>query len=206
MPLLLEKTIQDAKKIGVWEITEPLDFFISQIQTDISDELSEKRKMEKAVSAFLLNRLFGSSIDEFMYKDEFGKPKIKNQLAKLSFSHSQNMIACIIDFKGEEVGIDIERKRESLSKIAHKFINESDCTPEKDELLNQHLIWGVKEVLYKVYGRKKLDFKKDLHVHCEPMFCGQVVKNQVNEIYSIDYQLINGFVLAWSVKLLSKNT
>lgn len=162
--------------------------------------------MEKAVSAHLLNQLHGTVIDHLMYKDEFGKPKIKDQLIKLSFSHSQNMIACIIDFEGEEVGIDIEKKRESLSKIAHKFVNETDCAPEKDELMSLHLIWGVKEVLYKVYGRKKLDFKRDLHVHCKPQFCGQVVKNTVNEIYSIDYQILNNFVLAWSVKLLSKNT
>ena len=71
-------------------------------------------------------------------------------------------------------GIDIQKEVEKITRIAPKFCNgqELDFLPSSGRLSYYHIIWGAKESIYKAYGRKKLDFKKNIII--EPFeFDGQ---------------------------------
>ena len=55
-------------------------------------------------------------------------------------------------------GIDIESTERDATQIKHKFLNDDDFTSGKS---NKKLIqnWCLKEVLFKINGRKDIRFK-----------------------------------------------
>jgi len=65
------------------------------------------------------------------------------------------------------VGIDIEKQRDKILRIANKFTTEKEA--EYIEISNDKVkiltaIWGVKESLYKLYGISGLSFKQHMDV------------------------------------------
>ena len=59
----------------------------------------------------------------------------------------------------EDAGRDISHlSRKFLSDAERRFLGEQ---PPNEELL---LYWGAKEVIYKMYGRRKLDFRQDMFI------------------------------------------
>lgn len=198
MPLVFEKQINPAKKLAVWQITEPLSFFLSGLLPDRHFTGSAKRQMERAACYYLLDYMAGSALHEDLEKDLFGKPYIKNSDISISFSHSGNMVACIIDLDGLPVGIDIEGKRDRILSISHKFIGQYDVIPSLD-VPNCHLVWGAKEVLYKIYAQKELDFIHNLHINLKNQFCGTIIKQGYSAIYQLESAEIDNFMLVWNI-------
>ncbi|MEZ5173960.1 MAG: 4'-phosphopantetheinyl transferase superfamily protein [Bacteroidia bacterium] len=98
--------------------------------------------------------------------DEFGKPHLTGGQGFVSLSYCKNWIAIAFS-ETHEQGVDIEQERQQLWKIAPRFLNKSEqaelqCSASQQDYLQ--LVWGAKEALYKVYGRKKLIFNKNLSV------------------------------------------
>ncbi|WP_313791247.1 4'-phosphopantetheinyl transferase family protein [Lacinutrix neustonica] len=101
---------------------------------------------------------FGYS-DLDLFYDSNGKPHLKDG-KHLSITHSFTFSAIIVSDK--EVGIDIEKQREKIGKIAKKFIEyECQYLLETDEEYIKKLtvIWGVKESLYKLFATPGMLFK-----------------------------------------------
>ncbi len=150
-----------------------------------------------SVSALLLNYLTGYKAHLQLSKDTFGKPYINDSRITLSFSHSQDMVACIIDMEGSPVGIDIELKRERIKMIAGKFCTEKDST-YLEGAMHYHLIWGGKEVLYKLYAKKELDFKGHLNVQFnKESGRGEIIRGDYQSSYQLEFGLLDDFVLVW---------
>ena len=66
-------------------------------------------------------------------------------------------------------GCDIQVLTEKMPRIAHKFLNEPEKSyvesrPKSEHLDLLHLFWTAKESLYKAYGLKELDFRKNIFV------------------------------------------
>lgn len=188
----------DAKKIAVWEITEPESFFLEALEVKSNPELGNKRQMEKLSCGYLLNYLTGENYYNFLTNDQNGKPFIINSSFSVSFSHSKNRIACVVDKTGKAVGIDIEEIRERISTLSHKFVSASDISPETG-IHHQHLIWGAKEVLYKIYSKKELDFIKHLQIDYQGDIIGHINKNEYFESYVLDYLVLDNFMLVWNI-------
>lgn len=154
--------------------------------------------MENACSALLLNYTSKNTYQNLLRKDEFGKPYLEGISASISFSHSRDMVACLFDPGGDPAGVDIEESRDRISAISHKFLNTRDHTPFKGPK-HYHLVWGAKEVLYKIYSKKELDFKSHLTVIFEEKFKGFIHKGDVEKNYNLDFLEINNFILVWNV-------
>ena len=58
-------------------------------------------------------------VDHDLFYDELGKPHLKNG-SNISITHSFNFTAIILSDR--KVGIDIEKRRDKILKIANKFI------------------------------------------------------------------------------------
>jgi 4'-phosphopantetheinyl transferase len=198
MPIIFEKQINAAKKLAVWHITEPLDFFLERLGQQANEKLSAKRQLENSVCSVLLNELGNAGMHVTLSRDAFGKPYIPDASIAISFSHSKDMVACIIDTDGKPVGIDIELMRESIRNTSKKFINKDDTTPFED-LLHCHVIWGAKEVLYKIYARKELDFIGHLTVRFGEMYRGNIHKKEEVSEHLLDFTRIDDFILVWNV-------
>lgn len=199
MPLVFEKQITSAKKLAVWDIREGFDFFLEKLNLQHDPNRNEQRQLEQAAAMHLLNVLSGSDLHLLLDKDQFGKPYIKDQTCTVSFSHSKNLVACLFCEEGSPVGVDIEYRRDNIHLLAKKFLSESDKTGNEGSL-HQQIAWGAKEVLYKIYGIKELNFIQHLHLSFEnELFSGQISKENYVAKYQLEHTLIENFVLVWNV-------
>lgn len=157
--------------IGVWEMTENLSFFEKQLllheeeATEIR-QLKERKKYEWFCSRYLLHLLSEREIRGACLKDDYGKPYLEGSAYFISMSHSHERTAVIASTR--RAGIDIQMKVEKIARIADKFLSpaEKDSIPAAHYLEYLHYYWGAKESLYKIYGKKELDFKK--HILVDP--------------------------------------
>lgn len=166
MPLFNRKVHNDGTKIWIWYIKEDNNFFkeflnLDENDTKFIDGLNKRRKREWLASRFMLKKYITDPINGTIKKDKYGKPYIDQDVHHISITHSHNYAALIHSPK--IVGIDIQYKLAKITRIAYKFISDEEriniCKPELDYL---HVIWGAKESIYKAYGRKSVDFKKDM--------------------------------------------
>ena len=95
-------------------------------------------------------------------KDGYGKPHLSNSPFSISFSHSDDLVA--VAMSRHLVGIDIQHEVEKITRIKHKFVNEDETPQEgQSEIDHLHKVWGAKESAFKAYGRKQVDFLKNMH-------------------------------------------
>ena len=96
--------------------------------------------------------------------DEFGKPSLRNDDRQISISHTDGMVA--VQISNQPTGVDVEKISGRVAKIAHKFLSPTElkAIDIKNQLLHMYAYWGAKETIYKIYGRKRLDFKKDIRI------------------------------------------
>jgi 4'-phosphopantetheinyl transferase len=210
MPLILHQHINNSTQIGVWHIEEPLEWF--ETQFTISDTeaaeivvLTSRKKIEWYACRWLLNLLLGNAKRQECSKDEFGKPFLVNSNLEISISHSADKAAVIISTL--PVGIDVQYFTEKILRIEQRFMREIEqqslSIPFKFEHL--HTYWGAKESLYKAYGKRQLDFRKNIMVspfEYEKLggkAKGQVIKENFCAFYDIYYQTLEGFSLTYCV-------
>lgn len=208
MPIVHRNTPSDGTfSLAVWESTEPLDELLACTPLDEREILyfqslrSESRKREFLTVRHLLSMLCGSN--EGIVYNEFGKPALKSG-GFISITHSKAHIGLIVS-NGNAVGIDLEALRPQITTLAPKFISNRELTlfgTSLDEH-TMHLIWGAKEVLFKLYGKGELDFKKDMEVapsstvHLHPIKA-TLRKNDCIIHAAIHHTVMNGFMLVWT--------
>ena len=169
MPLYKTIRVNDFTKVLVWKIEESLE------DLTVGIELTEQsKKRVDAMKSILHQQGFMSIrqllkqagyVDADVFYDEFGKPHLKDK-NYLSISHSFTFTAIIIS-KKKPVGIDIEKQRDKIVKIAHKFtpIEEYNTIANHEALVSKlTIVWGAKESLYKIYGKKKLRFLHHIYI------------------------------------------
>ncbi len=205
MPLY--KTIQATNQtnIYVWKIEESLD----ELKTDIhlntrSIERISKMKSELHQRGFLsvrhLLKAAGFSDDDLFYTDD-GKPHLIDG-KHISISHSFTFSTIIIS--ASEVGIDIEKNRDKILRIAHKFIDSENSFLTADHLVEQlTVIWGAKESLYKMHPDGGLLFKKHLPIETftleDSKTKGWIKKDNFYENYDIFFEQFEGFTLVYAM-------
>ena len=167
MPLYKTIAHNDDTRILVWKITE------TEAELKQSVPMQEKHQMryngmlsEQHRKGFLSVRklLAEAGYSDFDLKyDANGKPSLADG-KHISITHSFDFSAIIIS--NENVGIDLEKQREKIVRIADKFIgSEADFLhPETTYIENLSVIWGAKEALYKMCNSRSLSFKQDMHV------------------------------------------
>lgn len=197
MPVIFEKQIDATKELAVWHITEQVEELYALCEYVSSPLLSHKRNLEIAVSRLLLNYLLGINTKTHLQKDENGKPFLQNHKASITFSHSKNMVACMVNEEGKAIGIDIEQIRDRIKLIAPKFVTPKDTTGH-EEIQHFHIVWGAKEVLYKIYSIKQLDFRDHMHVEFKSHNgIGYIHKNEYNSTHQLEFTKVEDFMLVW---------
>ena len=170
MPLY--KTIQHNSntQILIWNITESFEQLNQEVQLNEKNQLRlNGMKSEMHQRAFLSIRkllaLAGYS-DFDLYYDEFGKPHLINE-KHISITHSHHFSAIILST--EAVGVDIEMQRDTILKIAHKFVNDEELerlqkTDTYDYIKKLTVKWGAKEAIFKIRNEKGISFKDHIQV------------------------------------------
>lgn len=106
----------------------------------------------------IVKELVGENVE--LIQNRNGKPILLNSDHYISISNHKNIIAVMI--AKFSCGIDVESQNRNLTKIQHKFINHQDFSMFNNNDLSK--IWSGKEVLYKIHGLPKINFKKHLKI------------------------------------------
>ena len=169
MPLKLHKYLRPIGELGIWDIREEEAHFQKALLLDkeeqkILQEIKGRKRIEWLAARQLVHTMSGRELRGSFYKDEHGKPHIKDSPYHISISHSHNLAAAIA--APEKVGIDIQILVSKIERVAHKFMRdiEMNSLSKENRLEHLHVYWGAKESLYKAYGRRKLDFCKNILV------------------------------------------
>ncbi|WP_185859543.1 4'-phosphopantetheinyl transferase family protein [Blattabacterium cuenoti] len=165
--------------------------------------LSKKRKREFLGIRYVL-RYIGMKMNIFY--NEKRKPFLFSEGKNISLSHSFEKIAIAIS--SYQIGIDIEklRKDNKIVKIKKKFLRKDESifinpNYEEDYL---HIIWGIKESLYKLEGGIFYSFldhykvspfclKKDYCISC------WILKKTYSKKFSAFYRKIEEHYLVYII-------
>lgn len=168
MPLYKTLTPTSQTVVKIWKITESYDQLIQSI--DLRNECMQRvlgMKSELHQRGFLSVRHllaeFGYT-DKDLYYDHHGKPHLKDG-KYISITHSFNFSGIIVS--DHEVGIDIEKQREKIKIIAHKFVDyEFDYLDKQagDYISKLTVIWCIKESLYKLFATPGMLFREHFFV------------------------------------------
>lgn len=166
MPLYKTIVPNSQTTVKIWKINESYDDLIKDITlkpASLERVLGMKSELHQRgfLSVRHLLAEFGYE-DADLFYDENGKPHLKDG-KNISITHSFNFSAVIVS--DLIIGIDIEKQRNKISIIAHKFIDyEFDYLNETESYYVNKLtiIWCVKESLYKLFCTPGLSFKQ----HC----------------------------------------
>lgn len=207
MPLF--KTIKPNKHttIYVWKIEESFDALSKDmLLNDRSKNRIQSMKSELHQRGFLsvrhLLKEAGYSDSDLFY-NENGKPHLTNG-KHISITHSFTFSAIAIS--SNEVGIDIEKNREKIKIIQHKFVNfERGFIHEDDDYIQQlTVIWGAKESLYKIYPYGGLTFKNDIDIDSFQMAnkktTGIIKVKDWNKKYDIGFEQLENFTLVYALE------
>lgn len=169
MPIIKKGSIEPNIHFAIWEISESENELIGALGSTIKDDepLSEIKVEAKRLESLAARCALGKLLEPYghfeIYKDQFGKPHLRDESIGLSISHAKGFAAAAINLNGS-VGVDIEHERDQVLKIAHKFIHSSERAWVEQDIRKLTQVWSAKEALYKLHGRTQLAFAEQLIV------------------------------------------
>ncbi|MXN92855.1 4'-phosphopantetheinyl transferase superfamily protein [Flavobacterium sp. Sd200] len=206
MPLYKSFTINDGTRLLVWKNTESLEDLYAAVKLKDACVLRMSgMKSELHRKAFLGVRMLLQEIgysDFDLFYDAEGKPHLTDGM-NISITHSYSFSAIIVS--RQNVGIDMELRREKVITIAEKFLETEfaylDPTHLTEYVRKLIVLWGVKEAVYKMISRSGLSFKQNIEV---PLFlmedAGGVAKvdfEEIKEQYPFFFEEIEDFTLVY---------
>ncbi|WP_292889709.1 4'-phosphopantetheinyl transferase superfamily protein [Nonlabens sp.] len=206
MPIFQSINNRENTQIFIWKITEPEAF----LRADI--DLSQNSVNRLSIMSSELHRRGFLSIrhllkhagyrDLDLYYSEDGKPHL-NDHKYISITHSFEFTAIIVS--DVPIGIDIEKQRDKIKRIASKFIGyeEEFIASLEDPVKELTVVWGAKESMYKLYGHKGLGFK----AHClvEPFSMqsdqtlARIVFKDDHLNFDVFFKEVENFMLAYVI-------
>lgn len=169
MPLVNIQQVNENIHLAVWKITEDLADLKNQILLSAEDsaiyqEIKHKGKaLEFLAGRMLCREAFLRLEREYfpIHRNVFGKPEMPNSPFHLSLSHTDQFVVLIIG-NAIEVGIDIEKPQEKMRTIAPRILNTNELRDCSEDLIRFSKMWSAKEVLYKLYMKREIDFRDNL--------------------------------------------
>ena len=209
MPLYKSITIDPQTRVFIWKVTEPEARLRSEVllsqnsEHRVSNMLSEIHRRGYLSIRHLLS-LAGYSDNDLFY-DANGKPHLKDG-AQISITHSFEFTGIIVSTH-REVGIDIEKKRDKIMRIAHKFtpLNEYRTLANEEALIRKlTMVWGAKESLYKIMACPGLSFLNHIHIEDFEMeegeSSGSVSYKGRRTDFSLNFLEFENYVCAYALK------
>ncbi len=168
MPLYKTITVTPTTKVLIWKISEDFKTLATPIKLTENCQIRvDGMKSDLHQRGFMSVRhllAIEGYTDHDLFYDDNGKPHLRDG-RKISITHSFIFSAIIIS--DTEVGIDIEKQRSKILKIAHKFtpIEEYRTLANEDAIMRKlTMVWGAKESLYKSFATPGTSFLQHIYV------------------------------------------
>ncbi|MEQ9403078.1 MAG: hypothetical protein RIM99_05790 [Cyclobacteriaceae bacterium] len=199
MPLLLSKKIDEDSAYAVWNIQETFLELPYMSPEPFPADLNPVRQAEWIVGRVLVKSLCDSFEIDYkgISKHDKGKPYLEDSYAHISISHSFPIAAAMIHMK-KPCGIDMDRPREKHIQVQDKFLHSSE-KKYRDNLEKLCAIWGAKEVIYKIFGRRFLSLKDEIKIEIKSdnLMIGKILKPGSEETHEIHYEWVKEYLLAF---------
>jgi phosphopantetheinyl transferase len=195
MALYKTITVDQLTKAFVWKVEEPFEWLSEGTElTPHCQSRVEGMKSELHKRGFMSIRhlLAEAGYTDFdLYYDELGKPHLKDH-KYISITHSFEFTAIIIS--EQQVGIDIEKRRDKILKIAEKFtpIREYRTLANVAAIIRKlTIVWGAKESIYKIYPEPGLSFLQHINIADfdldESKTTGEVYFNGITSYFDLNF-------------------
>ncbi|CAA0238976.1 4'-phosphopantetheinyl transferase family protein [Tenacibaculum maritimum] len=207
MPVYKRLTINTTTKVLIWKIEESFEALCKEVVLGSESQVRlDKMKSELHQRAFLsvrhLLKEAGYNDADLIY-DDFGKPHLKDGKF-ISITHSFIFSGIIISDE-KPVGIDIEKQRDKILRIAPKFtpIEEYRTIANASALISKlTIVWGAKESLYKIYGKKRLLFLEHIYIEdfkfSDAKTTGEVRFDGSCTVYDVHFLEFDGFTCVYA--------
>ncbi|GJM36377.1 MAG: siderophore biosynthesis protein [Saprospiraceae bacterium] len=208
MPLFLHQHLEPEGELGLWRINETEEWFLDRLllypgELRQLSSIKGKKRIEWLAVRQLVHQMSGREKRGAFVKDEFGKPYLDLADWYISISHSHNLAAAIAS--PVSIGIDIQFLVGKIERIAHKYMRpeEMQNLGQANRLEQLHIYWGAKEAIFKAYGRRELEFKKNIFIQpfsfdLETGICyGQIYKDSLIQDYKIHYRQVEDYMLVY---------
>ena len=210
MALEYIKQINKNIHLAVWKIEEDLGFYLKNVELSAIDEniLLETTHPDKKLE-FMAGRMLCKTVlhqlkisEQPIYRNEYGKPQIPNSEYDISLSHTENYIALTIGYQ-LNVGIDIEKPKAKMAKVAPRLYTEEEMAYCQNNLVYFSKVWSAKEVLYKLFMKRELDFREHLHVKPEntewSLMTGTIHKSDFHKSYQLAFYELDEYFICLNV-------
>ena len=159
----------------------------------------QKRDCEKAGTLFLLKQLFPKKTILLEYTEN-KKPYLRGENSHISISHSHNKLV-IITNTNESTGIDIELIRDKVKNVQNRFLNDEELNFANGDIEVLTKLWAAKEAIYKAYGLKELDFRKNILIEgCSKtanVFYGKIDTPKIKKKYLLTWEKTENYILVY---------
>lgn len=211
MGILYTKAVKGPAELGIWKITESPDELLGQITlSQAEQQLYSTFRTEWRQKQWLsYRRLIREIISPQQYPvhyDESGKPFLAGSDWHISATHTEEYAGVIIS-RHVKVGIDMEKIRPRIEKVKEKFMSEGELAdiPPESWLEGLTLSWCAKESLYKLYGQRNLDFRKNIRIFLplhneEKKFTGEIILPDQCVVFTLHYEIRDDLVVVWATE------
>ncbi|MBL4642132.1 MAG: 4'-phosphopantetheinyl transferase superfamily protein [Flavobacteriaceae bacterium] len=207
MPLYKIITVNKTTKVLIWKIEESFEELSFGVDlTESNQNRVDGMKSELHQRGFMSVRHLLKEVDlvdsDLVY-DEFGKPHLKNG-KHISITHSFTFSGIIIS-DDVPVGIDIEKQRDKILKIAQKFtpLQEYKTIANHSAIVSKlTIVWGAKESFYKIFGKKKLHFLEHIYIEDfefeDEKTTGDITYDGVRTSYQVHFLEFEDFICVYA--------
>ena len=211
MPLILTEKNPLFGKCVIWSSTEDESFFRSALETAglpmarIS-QWHPKRQKEWMSGRYLVNEFMDEDITTLSV-DEHGKPSFKGCDYNFSISHTTGLVGLL--YHTAPIGLDIQITTDKIGRVAHKFCTGKECDILREhfsQASSQHLIWGLKEAVFKAYGLGFLSYKNNIFIESYIANASgkratiKLSKESMNKIYHAKISMIGPYYICQVVE------
>ncbi len=205
MPLFKIENTGKESGWAIWSIEESEQDLAFMAFEQCPDEIvSQQKRLEWLAGRALIKKLVEHHGLPYsgIYKDESGKPFLRELNHHISLSHSYSHVAVQLDLN-QSVGIDLEQPKEKLLAIAHRVLSPIELSDAAKDLNKHCVYWCAKEAMYKIYGKRGLHFSSQLNV--EPfemslagLLNGTITVNQQKQNVDLVYRIESNFVVVYT--------
>lgn len=175
MPLFFNKILSEEIQFMVWNLTETFEELVELVNPDENDrEVMESISHDSKKKEYLAGKnaisymCFLEKIPfDGIEKDEHGKPFLRNSSCEISITHTLDYIGVVLS-KAGAVGVDIEKPRNQIFKVISRLCSKAELDWVAEDIDKATILWSAKEALYKLYGKRKVDFKENLTLIQKP--------------------------------------
>jgi phosphopantetheinyl transferase len=198
--------------VGVWHIEEDPSFFYENLALSMREQLvvsglQPRKRIQWLASRYLLDLLVEHHERLETSSLETGKPILVDRIEEISLSHSEEYVAAMTGLL--PVGVDIQKCKPKILELEHKFArpSESAIIDRRNPMLHLHILWGAKEVLYKIYSLRRLNFLSHLSVelpevvHEHGVFTGSIENGAISIPCNLEYRIMSDYVLVFGSKM-----